>query len=104
MKKTTFILGSWFLVLGSLLYSCKEVGPDINLHGNQNALTDSTYVESPVQTPETKNVLIEEFTGVRCPNCPQGHVIIANIKAANPGRVVSVSLHPQNSLGYPYPF
>ena len=84
------------------LYSCKEVGPDINLHGNQNAISDTTYIESPVATAEVKNVVIEEFTGVRCPNCPQGHVIIANIKAANPGRIVAVSLHPTNSLGKPY--
>ena len=85
-------------------HSCKEVGPDINLHGNQNAILDTTYIESPVATAEVKNVVIEEFTGVRCPNCPQGHVIIANIKAANPNRIVAVSLHPVNSLGHPYSF
>lgn len=84
--------------------SCKEVGPEINLGNNQNAVSDTTYVESPVATPEAKLVLIEEFTGVRCPNCPQGHDIIENIKAANSGKVVSVSLHPINSLGAPYSF
>jgi hypothetical protein len=84
--------------------ACREVGPDINLKNNENAIEDTTYVESPVQTAELRNVLIEEFTGVRCPNCPQGHVIIANIKAANPGRIASLSLHPINSLGAPYPF
>jgi hypothetical protein len=84
--------------------ACREVGPDINLKNNENAIEDTTYVESPVQTAELHNVLIEEFTGVRCLNCPQGHVIIANIKAANPGRVNSLSLHPINSLGAPYPF
>jgi len=87
-----------------LLASCKEVGPDIKLKDNQNAISDTTYIESPVATAETKNVVIEEFTGVRCPNCPQGHDIIANIKAANPNRVFSVSLHPQNSLGAPYSY
>ncbi len=86
------------------LHSCKEVGPDINLHGNQNVISDTTYIESPVANAEVKNVVIEEFTGVRCPNCPQGHVLIANIKAANPNRIVAVSLHPQNSLGHPYSF
>ena len=92
------------VVLFFFISSCKEVGPDINLHGNQNAIADTTYIESPVATAENKNVLVEEFTGVRCPNCPQGHVVIANIKTANPNRVLSVSLHPQNSLGHPYSF
>ena len=97
---------SLLLALGLLLAvsACREVGPDINLKNNENAIEDTTYVESPVQTAELRNVLIEEFTGVRCPNCPQGHVIIANIKAANPGRIASLSLHPINSLGAPYPF
>jgi len=100
--KTNLII-FWSLVFGLWsLPSCKEVGPDINLHGNQNTVSDTTYIESPVATAETKNVIIEEFTGVRCPNCPQGHVIIANIKATNPGRVIAVSLHPINSLGKPY--
>ena len=92
------------VIFSLLLNSCKEVGPNINLHGNQNSVADTTYIETPVATPQNKIVVIEEFTGVRCPNCPQGHVIIANIKAANPGRVVSLSLHPINSLGAPYSF
>lgn len=101
MKLFAYCLLSTFYCF---LHSCKEVGPDINLHGNQNVISDTTYIESPVANAEVKNVVIEEFTGVRCPNCPQGHVLIANIKAANPNRIVAVSLHPQNSLGHPYSF
>ncbi len=96
------------LVLGTAMLctisSCEEIGPDINLGRNQNSVSDTTYIESPAATPESKIVLIEEFTGVRCPNCPQGHDIIANIKSANPNKVVSVSMHPINSLGAPYSF
>jgi hypothetical protein len=99
MKKLLIVLS-----VIALLPSCKEVGPDINLHGNGNVVSDTTYIESPISTPELKNVVMEEFTGVRCPNCPQGHQIIATIKASNPGRVVALSLHPINSLGAPYPF
>ncbi len=84
--------------------SCKEVGPDVDLHGNENVVSDTTYVESPVESAEVKNVLIEEFTGVRCTNCPAGHTILRNIQTANPGRVVAVSLHAHNSLGHPYVF
>ena len=103
MKNTLLII----LFIPSALfffYSCKEIGPDITLKNNKNIVADTTYIESPVATPELKNVVIEEFTGVRCPNCPQGHQIISNIKAANPNRIVAVSLHPINSLGAPYSF
>ncbi|MCS6934277.1 MAG: Omp28-related outer membrane protein [Chitinophagales bacterium] len=87
-----------------LLPGCEEVGPAINLGKNSSTVSDTTYVELPAPAAEAKNVLIEEFTGVRCPNCPQGHDKITTIKANHPGRVVSVSLHPINSLGHPYPF
>ncbi|MES2622520.1 MAG: Omp28-related outer membrane protein [Bacteroidota bacterium] len=95
---------SLFTLLFFVIHSCKEVGPNINLKNNRNVVSDTTYIESPVAIPELKNVMIEEFTGVRCPNCPQGHQTIANIKTANPGRVISVSFHPVNSLGYHYEF
>ena len=26
-------------------------------------------------TPENKNVVLEEFTGISCPYCPDGHAI-----------------------------
>src|SRR5262249_24221148 len=57
-----------------------------------------------VATPETKNVVVEDFTGVRCPNCPQSHVIIENLQTQYPGRVAAICLHPTNSLGTPYKF
>lgn len=98
---------SSLLIIASLAFglnACKEVGPDIDLGRGKATVQDTTYIESPIATPEAKNVVIEEFTGVRCPNCPQGHQIIASIKAAHPDNVVSMSLHPSNSLGYPYTF
>jgi len=85
--------------------SCKEVGPNINLHGNANSVSDTTYIESPVAAPESRNVLIEEFTGVNCPNCPAGHALEASIESSYaPGKVVGVALHPINSLGTKFPF
>ncbi|MBL0309286.1 MAG: Omp28-related outer membrane protein [Bacteroidetes bacterium] len=92
------------LILIILFPSCKEIGPNINLRGNENSISDTTYLESPSPSAEDKNVVLEEFTGVRCPNCPQGHQIIETIKSSNLGRVISVSFHPVNSLGNPYPF
>ncbi len=105
MKSSIALRGLSSIVWATVcLVGCREIGPNINLRNNANAVSDTTYVESAVATPEIKNVIIEEFTGVRCPNCPQGHQIIANIKAAHNDRVVSVSLHPINSLGIHYSF
>ena len=43
--------------------------------------------------PETRSVLIEEYTGVNCGYCPDGHAIAAAIKDANEGKVVTVNIH-----------
>lgn len=44
-------------------------------------------------TPENKKVILEEFTGVNCVFCPQGHVIANNIKNANPNNVFLINIH-----------
>ncbi|MBN1340321.1 MAG: Omp28-related outer membrane protein [Bacteroidales bacterium] len=66
-----------------------------------SGLLSQTYVGT---LPANKNVIIEEFTGVQCPNCPQGHQVAQQILDANPGRVWVIGFHPYNSsYTTPYP-
>ncbi len=58
------------------------------------ALFSQTYVSTE---PQEKNVILEEFTGVNCPNCPQGHEVANQILEGNPDRVWVVGFHPFNS-------
>ncbi|MFM7823857.1 MAG: hypothetical protein ACKPB3_08805, partial [Bacteroidota bacterium] len=54
----------------------------------------SAFAQLPVsQQPAPKNAIIEEFTGVNCVYCPDGHKIAAQITAANPGRAFAVNIH-----------
>ena len=43
--------------------------------------------------PTKKNVVIEEFTGIYCTYCPDGHKIVNNIMALNQGRVFGINIH-----------
>ena len=43
--------------------------------------------------PSNRNVIIEEFTGVNCGNCPDGHRIVREYEEANPGRVFGINIH-----------
>ncbi len=43
------------------------------------------------------NVLIEDFTGHRCFNCPNAAVLAHNLMTSNPGRVFVASIHSSNS-------
>ncbi len=53
---------------------------------------DNRYIEA--EMPETgRKVLVEEFTGQFCINCPDGHEMIRNIKSLYGDNVVAVSIH-----------
>ena len=87
-------VGVGLLLLLYLLSGCQEVGPTIDLsNGNRNALADTSYIESPVQTPEVKNVFVEDFTGIQCANCPLAQTQLENLRTANAGRVIGISYH-----------
>ncbi len=44
-------------------------------------------------TVSNKNVVLEEYTGINCGYCPDGHKIANQIAAAHPGRVIVVNIH-----------
>lgn len=50
--------------------------------------------------PLPKNAILEEFTGMYCPNCPDGHAIAASILNENPGRAFTIAIH-QGSFAVP---
>lgn len=50
--------------------------------------------------PENKNVVLEEYTGIHCVFCPQGHAIGQAIYDAHPNDVVLINIH-QGSFATP---
>ncbi|CAG5077445.1 Omp28-related outer membrane protein [Parvicella tangerina] len=44
-------------------------------------------------TPDTKNAVLEEFTGIYCTFCPDGHKRAQDFADANPGDVVLINIH-----------
>lgn len=68
--------------------------------GCDNISEDDRYikVEKPI-VENPRNLLIMEFTGNNCKNCPNGASMIDQIKAEEPsGRVISVGLHPDGDI------
>ncbi|MFK5856718.1 MAG: Omp28-related outer membrane protein [Bacteroidota bacterium] len=49
---------------------------------------------------QKKNVVLEEYTGIHCVYCPQGHAIAQALKDENPGDVVLINIH-QGSFAVP---
>ncbi len=44
-------------------------------------------------TEENKNAILEEFTGLMCTYCPDGHLISNQIKASNPDDFFAINIH-----------
>ena len=60
-------------------------------------ISAQTLVSTDVQL---KNAVLEEFTGIHCVYCPEGHAIAASILENNPGRSVAIAIH-QGSFAVP---
>lgn len=96
MKKAFLVLLSLIVGISVFLISCdKEEKPDPD-----DPPKDVVYVSKVV---ENKKAVIEEFTGVKCGYCPDGHVRADAIIAANPGNAIVIAYHPQSgSFNTPY--
>lgn len=80
MKKWNALVG--LLAVAFLASNCKEQCIEI----------------PPLGQGITSNhkVLIEEFTGARCPNCPDGAAEIANLRSLYDTNLIAVSIHAGN--------
>jgi len=93
------------LILTACLFifcACEEVGPNINFTEPEAPLVDTMFIADEVNAAQTKHILFEEFTGVRCPNCPEGAVLAEQLADLNPGRLAIVSIH-SGFFSIPYP-
>lgn len=79
---------SLFLLIVLAFGACQEVCPDIDPPSVNNT-------NPPIDTSGevVRRVLIEEFTGVQCVNCPQGAQLIENLINTHGERLVAVSIH-----------
>ena len=53
-------------------------------------ISSQTFVST---SPENKNVVLEEFTGIYCTFCPDGHLIAQTLHDANPSDVFLINIH-----------
>lgn len=86
-----------FCALYLAVSSCDETPPPIDYGTGGIQLADTTYVLGNTQRSDAqeKGILIEEFSGVKCVNCPAAHKEAKRIIDENPeARVFVATLHP----------
>lgn len=103
MKCRHILLNSVFVLLAAVVATgCKEKLNNVIDFGTVTA-EDTTYT-APIETPQWRRVLIEEFTGVSCPPCPKGHIALQSIIAQHHNAALdidSVSVIGIQSTGIP---
>ena len=106
IKMKKYLLPSLFFISTFLfILGCKERGVEdlINLHPDANVgkfYVDNVVNEAVVNPFVNKNVLIEDFTGQKCINCPRAHKKADDYDTANLGKVFIVAYHSfEGSLG-----
>lgn len=82
----------FFLIVATLLlfFSCEEIPPVVSPIVNQG---DCTAVGDNLVANQQRQVIIEEFTGVRCVNCPAGSSLIEDLLDQYGDQLVAVSIH-----------
>ena len=81
MEKSTFNY-IYSLILGlPLLFSCSDVIPE----GERYEELGSVEVK--------RNILLEDFTGQFCSNCPEAHQVIADLQTLYGEHVIAVAIH-----------
>lgn len=95
MKKQLYIL---YILAGLLIFTaCEEVGPAINFE------TETiTPIDTATNNETQRTILLEEFTGVRCANCPAGAELAQQLADESGDRVIIVSIHSSGAFALPY--
>ena len=106
------IKGFMIILLSALAVGCEEDGPKIKTEPDptlnpedsisQELLKDTAYQAKADSPAQSKNVLIEDFTGVRCNNCPKATANIKSLQKDHGDRVIAVGIHSNKRYSRPY--
>lgn len=87
MRKITYLLSA-FAFMAVVFTSCKkeETGG-----GSTGGDTNTEFLAPTTQ--QNRVAVLEDFTGVRCGYCPDGHVRAKAVADANPGKFIIMAVH-----------
>ena len=94
MKHLKYTIALFFGILLFNITSCDIVEGPYLIDGNTNPVDTNTFV---------KKVLIEDFTGHRCPNCPAAAEELASLQNFYGDKVIGIAIHPSSTFAIPDP-
>ena len=89
MMKKTYL--SLIAVAALAISSCKEKAPNVKL--TEDTAKDTTYASGTIPAAQPRNVLVEEYTGASCTNCPAAHEVLKDYQKDHVGRINVIGLY-----------
>ncbi len=91
MKKIFFLA---IVSLGVMVASCNYVAnPYPEKNANVSSDTSTCIATFPAVATHLKKILIEDYTGHTCPNCPRAARAITNLDTLHPGKIIALGVH-----------
>ena len=94
MKHLKYTIALFFGILLFNITSCDIVEGPYLIDDNTNSVDTNSFV---------KKVLIEDFTGHRCPNCPAAAEELAALQNFYGEKVIGIAIHPSSNFAIPDP-
>lgn len=91
--RTSLVATAALLIISCLHWTGCDENPPFPLNTTTDTAVDTTYLVGTPEIPQLRGVLIEDFTGVQCVNCPRGHEVVKDYETQYPDRVIGVSIH-----------
>ncbi len=80
-------------IVGFSIYSCDKIDPPFVKDGGGNDTVACPVPDFPVNNNPVRKVLLEEFTGHTCPNCPTGQQKIKELGVKYGDQLNVVAIH-----------
>ena len=103
MKRITIILASLAVVFA--MASCDKLKEPYIIE-SEVIISDTNYID--LTYADTANfdgkvvVLLEDYTGVKCNNCPEAGALALQLQEQNEGHLIILGVHPKSALQNPY--
>lgn len=94
MKNIKLISGALIYVIVLGFSSCDVIEGDYMTSGTITPPDTNTFIQK---------VLIEDFTGHRCPNCPSAAAELEALQNAYGKNVIGIAIHPHSNFSVPNP-
>jgi hypothetical protein len=92
----------FFSTVSLLISGCYERNLLVNFDVDRIVL-DTLATNQQSEAPQKKGILLEDFTGVRCVNCPNAQVVAKRIREKDTSRFIVVAYHVTPNFSKPLP-